>query len=322
MGVMWHFVISRLLLGLITLILVSMMMMVGVELLPGDAAQALLGQTATPETVEALRRELGLDQPVVMRYFSWLVHAVSGDLGHSLSSGLPVANLLASKLWNSLMLAGAAAIIVIPSAVLFGIIAAYYSGGALVALLSAATLVMLSVPSFLLGYLLIYIFSTRLGWLPAIAILPQNGSVILWLNATLLPIATLYLAGTAHMMRLTRASLLSIMASDYIQMAEIKGLSRWRIVTRHAFPNAVSPILSIAMLTFAYMVVGSVVVEAVFNYPGMGKLMVDAVSFRDVPLMQACGLIYCSLFVVLNFLADLLALYFNPRLQASEHSHG
>lgn len=318
---MRHFLLSRLGLGLVTLVLVSLMMFVGVALLPGDAALALLGQAATPETVAALRHELGLDEPLVVRYLSWLAQALTGDLGHSLSSGLPVSGLVNSKLWNSLALAGGAFVIVVPSAVLFGILAAYYSDGPIIMLLSATTLVMLSVPSFLLGYLLIYVFSIRLGWLPAIAILPQGGGISTWLNATLLPMATLCLAGTAHMMRMTRASILSIMASDYIQMAEIKGLSRWRVVTRHAFPNALSPILSIAMLTLAYMVVGSVVVEAVFNFPGMGKLMVDAVSFRDVPLMLACGLIYCTLFVGLNLIADLLALYFNPRLLPSGRGH-
>jgi peptide/nickel transport system permease protein len=308
-------VLQRTAIGILTLVAVSVLIFIGTELLPGDVAQAILGQNATPEAVANIRKSLGLDRPIHIRYLEWIGGFVRGDLGRSLASELPVAELIAGRLANTLVLAAAAAVVAVPLSVLLGLIAALYRERFVDRAISATTLLFVSVPEFLIGYALVVVFAVQLGWLPALAQARDGMSVAAWFRALALPVTVLTLVVTAHTMRLARTAIVAVLGSDYIQMAEIKGLTPARIIVVHAFPNALSPILSIVMLTLAYLVVGVVVVEVVFNYAGMGKLMVDAVTNRDVPLVQACGLIFSGVYVVLNFLADFLSILANPRLR-------
>jgi peptide/nickel transport system permease protein len=307
--------LQRTALGVLTLAAVSVLIFAGTEALPGDVATAILGQNATPEAVAAIRKSLGLERPIHVRYLEWIAGFVQGDLGRSLASGRPIAELIAGRLVNSAILAGAAALVAVPLSVALGIVAALYRERTADRALSAMTLLCVSFPEFLIGYALVVVFAVELGWLPALAQVREGMDAGAWLRALALPAATLTLVVMAHTMRLARTAIVSVLSADYIAMAEIKGLGPARIVLRHALPNALAPILSIVMLTLAYLVVGVVVVETVFNYAGMGKLMVDAVTSRDIPLVQACGLIFSAVYVVLNFLADFLAVLANPRLR-------
>ncbi|OYX41027.1 MAG: ABC transporter permease [Rhodobacterales bacterium 32-67-9] len=301
--------------GLVSLLLVSLLVFVGTALLPGDAAQSILGQNATPETLAALRQQLGLNEPLPVRYWNWLVGLAQGDMGTSFSSGRAVADLLWPRLRASMTLALAAAVIALPLAISLGILSALKRDSFLDRAISFLSMWLVSIPAFLTGYILINIFAIRLGWFPSLSISHGSASFMDWINALVLPVTTLVFVTIAHTMRLTRTAVLSVMASDYILMAEIKGLSPRRVTLTHALPNALSPILSISMLTVAYLMVGVVVIETVFNYAGLGKLMVDAVSYRDLPLVQGCAVVFSLVFVSLNFAADFLSVLVNPRLR-------
>jgi peptide/nickel transport system permease protein len=300
--------------ALLTLVAVSALIFAGTEILPGDLAQVILGQTATPETVAAMRKELGLDRPAAQRYLEWIAGALRGDFGVSLANRVPIAELVGERLGKTLALAAAAAAISVPLSLALGILAALYRERPADHAISAITLAFVSFPEFLIGYALVIVFAINLGWLPALSTVREGADFWQWLRAIALPATTLSLVLLAHTMRLTRTAIVNVLSADYVQMAELKGLSPARVIVRHAFPNAIGPILSIVMLMFAYLVVGVVVVEVVFNYSGMGKLMVDAVSNRDMPLVQACGLIFSAIYIVCNFLADLLGIVANPRL--------
>ncbi len=289
------------------------MVFAGTEILPGDVAEAVLGQQATPEAVQAIRDELGLDRSAPVRYFEWLANFASGDLGKSLVSGREISDLISGRLANSFFLAAVAAIIAIPLSVGLGLLAALYQDRLADKSISIVTLIFVSLPDFLLGYLLLLFGAVKLGWFPALSRMTSSMTFAEQLHAIAMPCLALALVVSAHTMRLTRAAVLSVMNQAYIEMAELKGATRRRIILYHALPNALSPVLNIVMLTLAYLMVGVVVVEAVFNYSGMGKLMIDAVSKRDMPLVQACGLIFASVYVILNLTADILSILTNPR---------
>jgi peptide/nickel transport system permease protein len=307
--------VLRLILGLATLWAASVLIFAGTELLPGDLATAILQNSATPENVAELRQELGLDRPPLVRYTEWLAHAVQGNLGVSLSNQRDVVEELAPRLRNTLFLAVLATLIAVPLAIGLGLLAAINQGTIFDRAINFVTLLAISIPDYLVGYLLVKYLSVRLDWFPVLAnVTPETPMTDrLWL--TFLPTMTLVLVIVAHMMRMTRASVLSIMSSPYIEMAFLKGLSKTRVVIRHAFPNALAPIISVVALNLAYLVVGVVVVESVFVYPGLGQLMVDAVSKHDLPLVQACGLIFAGAFILLNMLADIVGILSNPRLR-------
>lgn len=304
---------KRLASGLVTLFLVSVLVFVGTEILPGDVAQAVLGQQATPEAIQAIRDELGLERPAVVRYVEWLTNFAQGDLGQSLVSGREISELIGLRLEKTLFLAFSAAFIAIPLSVGLGLVAALYDGRFADKSISTTMLIFVSIPDFMLGYLLLLIAAVKLGWFPALSNINDGMSLSEQFRAIALPCLTLALVVSAHTMRLTRAAVLSVMNQPYVEMATLKGASRRRIILRHALPNALSPILNIVMLTLAFLIVGVVVVEAVFNYKGMGQLMIDAVSKRDMPLVQACGLIFATVYVMLNLTADILSLLTNPR---------
>jgi len=288
-------IVNRLLLGILTLFAVSVLIFVCTEILPGDVASAVLGQGATPEALVIFRKELGLDVPSYLRYWNWLVGALHGNLGVAMTNKRVIVDEVMPRLGNTLFLAAYAALIAIPLAVGLGIYAAINEAK--------------------LAYLLIIAFAVNLDWFPSLATvfpgMPFGERVV----QTTLPAITLTLLVAAHMLRMTRSSVLAVMSTPYIEMAFLKGAKRGRVIVRHALPNAAAPIITVIALNLAYLVVGVVVIEAVFVYPGLGQLMVDAVSKRDVPVIQACGLVFAMVFVSLNTLADILVILVNPRLR-------
>jgi len=305
---------QRLALGLLSLFAVSVIIFLAVGLLPGDIAQAMLGQSATPETLAAFRTQLGLDQPPFWRFVHWIGHLLRGDLGTSLANQRPIAELVGGRLGNTLCLAGLAALVSVPLALLLGMLAALYRNSWFDRLLNSVALSAVSFPEFFVAYLLILLFSVKLGWLPSLSNLPPDASFGMFLERSVLPVATLSLVVVAQMMRMTRAALINLLASPYIEMARLKGISQGRIIFRHALPNALAPIVNVVALNLAYLVVGVVVVEVVFVYPGLGQLLVDSVAKRDIPVVQACSLIFAATYIVLNTLADVLSIASNPRL--------
>jgi len=315
MGLALRLVAQRLALGLLLLFAVSVLIFAGTQLLPGDVAQSILGQSATPEALANLRRDMGLNEPAVSRYFAWLGGALTGDLGTALTSGADISSAIGSRLGNTFFLAAVAAVIAIPLAILLGLLAVRYRERWPDKLISAVTLASISLPEFFIGYLLILIFAVNLGWFPSVATVYDGMSFGDRLMAVLLPALTLTMVVLAHMMRMTRAAILNVMQSAYIETAELKGLSAFQVIARHAFPNAIAPIVNVVMLNLAYLVVGVVVVEVVFVYPGMGQYLVDHVSKRDVPVVQACGLIFAAVYIGLNMVADIVSILANPRLR-------
>ena len=308
-------IVQRFAFGLVTLLVITILISLALEALPGDFAEQRLGQSATPETIAAIRDQLGLNQPIHIRYLQWLGNFLQGDMGISLSNSRPVAELLASRLGNTLFLAVASAIVAVPLALFLGIVAALYRESLLDKLISTATLAAISLPEFFIGYVLVALFAVNWQIFPAISSISDSMSLGEKIYASLLPIATLTFVIVAHMMRMTRAAIINLMQSPFIEMATLKGLTRARIVTHHALPNALSPIINVVVLNLAYLVVGVVVVEVVFIYPGLGLLMVDSVTSRDLPIVQACILIFGATYITLNMLADILSIVSNPRLR-------
>ena len=305
----------RLARGLITLWVVSLLIFASTEILPGDVATAILGQSRTPETVAAIRNSLGLNRPAYIRYADWLSHFVRGDIGKSLANQRDIAPEIRDRLGNTLFLAGVAACISVPLSILLGLLAAIRHESLFDRVISAATLATISFPEFFIGYVLIIVFAVKLDWFPSLAMVGSDVGFWDRLDAIALPAATLVLVVLAHMMRQTRAAVLSILGNPFIEMAVLKGIPKWRIVLEHAVPNALAPIVNVVALNLAYLVVGVVVVEVVFVYPGMGQLMVDSVAKRDVPVVQTCGLIFALTYVGLNMVADLVGILSNPRLR-------
>ena len=308
-------VAQRLALSILLLLAASVLIFVGTQILPGDVAQSILGQSATPESLANLRKELGLNDPATTRYFNWLNGVLHGDLGVALTNGRDIAESLGYRLKNTLFLATTAAVISVPLAIFLGLLSVRYKDRWPDKLISAVTLTSISIPEFLIGYVLMYVISVKLGWFSSVALINDSMSFFEKLNAIALPVMVLVLVVLAHMMRMTRAAILNVMQSAYIETAELKGLSGFAVIARHAFPNAIAPIVNVVMLNLAYLVVGVVVVEVVFVYPGMGQYLVDHVSKRDVPVVQACGIIFAAVYIGLNMVADIVSILANPRLR-------
>ena len=315
MGDILALVAKRLGLGLVTLFVVSVLIFFAVELLPGDLAEAVLGQSATEETVAAMREQLGLDRPAIVRYFDWLAGAVTGDFGTSLISGDRVTERIAPRFANTLFLAAYAAVIAVPLAIILGIIVALLRNSIFDRVANVATLTSISSPEFFLGYILILYLAVKAGMFPAIASLKADMTLVETLERTFLPALTMVLVVVAHMMRMTRASIINLLASPYIEMARLKGTPPWKVIVKHALPNAWAPIINVVALNLAYLITGVVLVEVVFVYPGIGQALVDAVAKRDFPVVQACCLIFAATFILLNLAADVGAILTNPRLR-------
>jgi peptide/nickel transport system permease protein len=308
-------VIKRIAMGLLTIFVISVLIFVGVEALPGDLATAILGQEALPETVAQFRKELKLDEPPVKRYFLWLGAFMRGDLGNSLANKRPVADLIVWRFKNTIFLAASAAVIAVPVAIILGILAALYRNSLFDRIISMATLSTISFPEFFVAYILIALLSVQVIIFPSISNINDEMSFGQKIFAIILPCLTLTMVVVAHMMRQTRAAIINILASPFIEMARLKGIKRLRVIVLHAFPNALSPVINVVALNLAYLVVGVVIVEVVFVYPGLGQLLVDSVTKRDIPVVQASGLIFASVYITLNLLADVLSILTNPRMR-------
>ena len=314
-------VLERVALGLATLFVVSIIIFSAIEMLPGDFGQAILGQAATEETVAAFRRELGLDQPPYLRYLQWVSGAIQGDLGTSFSGrassidrSRAVVDLIAPRLWNTLFLAGMTAVIAVPIALALGITTALYRNSFYDRSVNTATLTTISFPEFFVAYILILILASMYPIFPSLANVDESTPMGERIFRTALPALTLTLVIVAHMMRMTRAAIINLLASPYIQMARLSGASQTEVIVKHALPNAWAPIATVIAINLAYLVVGVVVVEVVFVYPGVGQLMVDAVTSRDIPVVQGCALIFAMTYILLNLIADIIGIITNPRL--------
>jgi len=308
--------LKRLGLGLLTLFVVSLVIFTAVQLLPSDFAQERLGQAATPEAVAQIRRELGLDQPAYIRYFEWLGGAMRGDFGMSFANrDTPVADLIAPRFADTLFLAGVAAAIAVPLSITIGVLAALFRNSIFDRIANVTTLTSISSPEFFVAYILMLFLAVMYPIFPSLSNIHSGMSFLERLEATMLPALTLTLVVTAHMMRMTRAAIINLLASPYIEMARLKGLSPARIIVVHALPNALAPIINVVALNLAYLITGVVVVEIVFVYPGVSQLFVDSVKLRDIPIVQACCLIFAAAYILLNLTADVLSILSNPRLR-------
>ncbi|RWO53171.1 ABC transporter permease [Mesorhizobium sp.] len=305
---------QRVALGVLTLWIVSLVIFVGVQLLPGDIATEMLGQSATPETIAAFRKSLGLDLPLHVRYVYWLADVLQGHLGTALSNGRDIGELIRPRLFNTLFLAITAATVAVPLALLAGLLAALYRNTFFDRIINVLTLTAISFPEFFIAYVLILVLAANAGIFPSLSDVDSTAGLAGRLSAVALPALTLTLAVLAHMARMTRTAIINLLANQYIETARLKGLPEWRVLVRHALPNAWAPIVTVIVLNLAYLITGVVVVEVVFVYPGLGQLIVDSVQKRDIPVVQACSLIFAATYILLNLTADVLSIISNPRL--------
>ncbi|MHA6962534.1 ABC transporter permease [Zobellella denitrificans] len=310
-----HLVVGRLAIGVLTLLIVSLVVFFLTSLLPGDAVQEMLGQEATPEAVAAMRAQLGLDQPVHLRYINWLGGLITGNPGISLVNGMPVDDLIADRLPNTLRLAAVTALVSVPLALTIGILSAMYRGSIFDRYSNMLAVFAVSVPEFLIATVAVLIFSVKLGWLSALSRTVEVESLGELLRVYALPVLTLCCVLVAQMARMTRAAVIDQLSAPYVEMAILKGARPIRVVLRHALPNAIGPIANAVALSLSYLLGGVVIVESIFNYPGIATLMVGGVITRDMPLIQACVMLFCLGFLVLVLLADLCAILSNPRLR-------
>lgn len=303
--------------GILTLLIVSAVVFFITSLLPGDAAQMILGQNATPETVAALRQQLGLDQPLLMRYFHWLTGMVQGDFGTSFASHLPVSQLVAQRIPATFELAGITTLICVPLALIIGIIAAMNRGSRLDRALVIGTMATVAVPEFLVATVAVLIFAVKLHWVSAMSFGSPDSDLLSYLKAYALPVLTLCCVLVAQMARMTRAAIINQLDSPYLEMALLKGVSPLRAVLRHALPNAVGPIANAISLSLSYLFGGVIIIETIFSYPGLASQLVDAVSNRDLPVVQLCVMLFAACYLVLLLAADILTIAFNPKWRSA-----
>jgi peptide/nickel transport system permease protein len=314
-------IIARLILGriassLLTLLLVSLLIFLVLEVLPGDVATRVLGRDATPEAVAILRERLNLDDPAYLRYLTWLGNFLTGDFGRSLISGRPVIEILGPRIFNTLLLAAYAFLLYIPLATLPALIQAVTRDRPLDHALSLVTLVLLSMPDFLLATILLITFVLAIPILPAISLVDHSSSAFEYFRAMTLPAVTLAIVMAVYAVRMLRDNLIEVLDSEYVRMAELKGVPAARVVWRHALPNALVPTLNVTALNLAYLIGGVVVVERVFSYPGFGSLLLDVLQLRDLPVIEATIMLAAAVYILGNLLADIGALLLNPRLRS------
>lgn len=305
----------RLGLGAITVWLVSIIIFLGVEMLPGDACTAFLEREAKGKLLENCREDLGLNRPALMRYAEWAEGAVQGDFGVSANGQKPISELVGYRLRNTLLLASGAMLAGIPLALFLGVVSALWRDRPVDIAVSTLAIFAMTIPEFVSATLLILVFSVWLGWVPGIVLTPANAPLAEFFPEVLLPITVLTLVMTAHILRTVRSSVIEALASDYAQMARLKGVPYWQMVFRHILPNALLPAINVIALTIAWLLGGVVVIETVFNYPGLGRMMIDSISDRDLPVTQAVALIIGTVYVGVNLAADIMTLLANPRLR-------
>jgi peptide/nickel transport system permease protein len=313
------FILRRVLLGLLTLFLVSLVVFAATQALPSDPARAILGRTATPDSLKALRKQLNLNRPVVSQYTHWLGGIFTGDLGNSLAArGEPVTKVLGKRLENSAVLVLLAAVISIPLSILLGVISARRRDGPLDHSLSLVLLALAALPEFVVGIALVLLFATRVFHvLPAVSLIPPDSSPWQNLKELVLPTVTLVLAVSPYVARIMRASMVEVLESDFVEMARLKGMPERHVLWRHAVPNAIAPAIQVIALNLAYLAGGIVVVEFVFAYPGIGSALVDGVANRDLPIVQALAVLIAAVYVGCNVLADIATILVSPRLRTS-----
>lgn len=307
--------VGRIAMAVVSLLVVSAIVFAITAVLPGDAAEAQLGQEATAESLAALRQQMGLDVPAPVRYWRWLHGLLTGQPGMSIVSGAPVADMIASRLPNSLLLAGITAAISVPVALALGIASAMWRGSWFDRMASSGAVAVVSVPEFLVATLAVLIFAVQLRWLPALSSASSIDSAGQMLRVFAMPVLTLCCVTVAQMMRMTRAAIVDQLKAPYIEMVQLKGASPTRMVLAHALPNAIGPIANAVALSLSYLLGGVIIVESIFNYPGIASLMVDGVSQRDMPLVQTCAMLFCAVYLLLVTLADLCSIVANPRLR-------
>lgn len=306
---------ARLLIAALTLLIVSFAVFFATAMLPGDTATILLGQAATPEAVAGLRAAMHLDEPAFIRFMRWLAGLATGDLGTSYVNNIAVADLIGGRFVNTMRLAGVTTLIAVPLALTLGITAAMFRGSLYDRIVTIGTIGVISVPEFMIATAAVLIFSVYLKWLPALSIASDVTSIGQMLKIYAMPVITLTFVVSAQMIRMTRAAVVETIDTPYVEAALLKGASRPRMVLRHALPNAVGPIVNAIALSLSYLVGGVIIVETIFNYPGVAKLMVDGVETRDLPLIQSCAMIFCFGYLLLITLADIIAILANPRLR-------
>ena len=305
----------RLLIGVFILLVVSVLVFAGTEILPGDVATAILGQSATPELVALIRERLGLDDPVYLRYLHWLGGLVTGNLGTSLVNGADLSGEVGVRLFNTFFLALLTASVAVPLSIALGLLSALKPNGALDRTISTVTLALISLPDFLTAIILVTLFAVTWKFFPAIVNIRSDDGITDIMHALVLPVATLVFAVLAHMVRMTRTVVLNVLTSPPIEMALLKGVPRWRILIVHALPNALAPIVNVIALNLAYLIAGIVVIETLFNVLGLGRFTVESVQNRDIPAVQVCAMIFCAVYVLLNLLADVISIIATPRLR-------
>jgi len=314
--------IRRLFLGAVTVVIVSMIIFTGVEMLPGDACTAFLEREAQGKLLENCREAQGLNRTAAVRYFDWATSAAQGDLGVSANGSKSIAELVGNRLKNSLLLAACALALGVPLAIFLGVVAGLWRDRPVDLTVSTLAIFAMTIPEFVSATVLILVFSVWLGWLPGIVLTSANAPASAFFPEILLPVLVLTMVMTAHILRMVRSSVIEVMAGDYIQMATLKGVPYWRIVFRHALPNALLPAINVVALTIAWLLGGVVVIEVVFNYPGLGRMMIDAISDRDLPVVQAIALIVATVYVGVNLSADILTMIANPRLRTLHMRRG
>jgi peptide/nickel transport system permease protein len=319
---MFGLIARRFALGLVTVWLVSVIIFLGVEALPGDACTAILERDAHGEALAACREAMGLDTPALARYVNWAAGVVQGDLGMSAGGQESIAQMVGYRVRNSLLLAAGALAVGIPLAIGLGVAAGLARDRWPDLLFSTGAILAMTIPEFVAATVLILVFAIWLGWVPAIVLTPADAPPLEFFPEFILASTVLTMLMIAHVMRMIRASVIEAMASDYVQMATLKGVPYWRVVFRHALPNALLPAINVIALTVAWLLGGVVVVEVVFNYPGLGRLLVDAISERDLPVVQAITMIVAATYVGVNLVADILSLALNPRLRSHRARQG
>ncbi|SIQ58111.1 peptide/nickel transport system permease protein [Rhizobium sp. RU35A] len=310
-----HLVLARLVIAVITLVIVSFTVFAATVLLPGDVVEILLGQAATPEAVAGLRAAMHLDDPAIWRFFRWLAGILTGNFGISYANNMPVADLIGPRLLNSLKLAGITTVFSVPIALSLGISAAMWRGSWFDRAVTVLSIGVVSVPEFMVATSAVLVFAVYLKWLPALSFANEIHSFGQMLRVYAMPVITLSFVISAQMIRMTRAAVIETLNTPYVEMALLKGASRARLVLRHALPNALGPIVNAVALSLSYLLGGVIIVETIFNYPGVAKLMVDAVSTRDLPLIQTCAMLFCMVYLLLITTADIIAIVSNPRLK-------
>ena len=319
---MLRMLLRRCVLGAVTVAIVSAIIFLGVELLPGDACTAFLERDAKGQMLENCRKDFGLDRPALTRYFEWAGNALQGDLGMSASGRKSIAELVGHRMKNSLLLAAVSLSVGVPMAIFLGVITGLWRDRPIDLFFSTAAILAMTIPEFVSATVLILIFSVWLGWLPGIVVTSASAPASEFFPEILLPVFVLAMVMMAHILRMVRSSVIEVMAGDYIQMATLKGVPYWRIVFFHALPNALLPAINVVALTIAWLLGGVVVIEVMFNYPGLGRMMIDAISDRDLPVVQAIALIVASVYVGVNLTADILTMVANPRLRTLNMRRG